>query len=467
MRTIPSLEALHDAYDLVVIGAGPAGMAAAAEGGRRGLSTLLVDEAPGLGGQIWRGLDRRAPSSRVRDGVALRADVAAAELDFAASTSVWHLAPDLRLGLAKGESARLITARHVILATGAIERPIPLPGWTLPGVMTVGAAQTLAKAQGLVPAGRTILIGSGPLLWQFAAECLAAGRAPALILDTTPRVNRRRALRHLAGFAASRYAWRGLALLAAVRGRIPRVAATEGIAIERDGGDLAVTWRTGTARADLVLLHQGVVPNVQLALAAGCAVAWNPLRACFEPRTDRWGRTSVPGISIAGDAAGIAGAEAAEAAGRLAALGVLAELGSIGEDARDRAARPWRRRLARARRGRAFLDALFQPDRRFRVPEDGTVLCRCEGVTAGALREAAAAGACSADRVKAMTRAGMGPCQGRMCLLPVIETLADAVGTSPSALAPWRIRSPVVPLPLAALAALPSSEAAEAAVAGH
>ncbi len=467
MRRVGSLPTLRDAYDLVVVGAGPAGMAAAAEGSRRGLITLLVDEASGLGGQIWRGLDLSSPSPWVRDGFALRAEVEAAAVDFAPSTSVWHLAPDLHLGLAQGETARLIAARHVILATGSIERPMPVPGWTLPGVMTVGAAQTLLKAQGLLPGGRTILVGSGPLIWQFAAQCLAGGRAPTLFLDTTPRANRRLALRHLAGFATSRYARAGLALVATVRRRVVRVAATEGIAIAREGGELTVAWGRGDARADLVLLHQGVVPNLQLALAAGCAVVWNPARAAFEPRTDDWGRTTVPGIAIAGDAGGIEGAEAAEARGRLAALGVLAAMGAIADGERDRAAQPWRRRLARARSGRAFLDALFLPDRRFRLPEEGTTLCRCEGVTAGAVREAIAAGAHSADRVKAMTRAGMGPCQGRMCLLPVIETLADARRVPPSTLAPWRIRSPVVPLPLAALATLPSAEAAEAAVVGY
>ncbi|MDW8443633.1 MAG: (2Fe-2S)-binding protein [Acetobacteraceae bacterium] len=364
---------------------------------------------------------------------------------------MWHLGPDLSLGLAQGDTARLIVARQVILATGAIERPMPLPGWTLPGVMTVGAAQTLLKAQGLVPGGRTILVGSGPLVWQFAAQCLAVGKPPSLILDTTPRGNRQRALRHVAAFLASRYAWRGLALLAAVRRRVPCVAATEGIAIAQEGAGLAVTWPGGCARADLVLLHQGVVPNLQLALAAGCAVSWNAARACFEPQRDCWGRTSVPGIAIAGDAGGIEGAEAAEAAGRLAALGVLAALGAVRAEERDRSARPWLRRRARACRGRAFLDALFLPDRRFRIPEAETVLCRCEGVAAGAVREAAAAGARSTGRLKAMTRVGMGPCQGRMCLPTVVETLADQLGLAPAALAPWRIRSPVVPLPLAAL----------------
>lgn len=278
MRRVGSLASLRDGYDLVIVGAGPAGMAAAAEASRRGLITLLVDEALGLGGQIWRGLDLRSPSPWVRDGSALRAEVEAAAVDFAPSTSVWHLAPDLHLGLTHAESARLIAARRVILATGSNERPMPVPGWTLPGVMTVGAAQTLLKAQGLLPDGRTILVGSGPLVWQFAAQCLAGGRAPTLFLDTTPRANRRLALRHLAGFATSRYARASLALVATVRKAGPPRCSDRGYRDRARG------------RRPYRRLEQRRRARRPRAPASGCgaqsaARLGSGLRCCVEPRT--------------------------------------------------------------------------------------------------------------------------------------------------------------------------------------
>jgi NADPH-dependent 2,4-dienoyl-CoA reductase/sulfur reductase-like enzyme len=473
MRRLADVAALRAAYDLVIIGAGPAGMAAATEAGGHGLAVLLLDENQGLGGQVHRGVEA-SPLAAVpalaevpAAGRALATAAAAAEVDFLPGATVWHLDAARNIGISAGGMARMVTARRVIIATGAQERPMPIPGWTLPGVMSVGAAQTVLKAQGLVPEGRVVIAGSGPLVWLYAAQLVAAGSPPALVLDTTPRANWRAALRHLPSFLRSPYAAKGVGLLARVRRAVRVVSGVASLRVASRGDGLEVTWPGGSAAADRVLLHQGVVPQLNLAQAAGCAVAWDAAQACFVPHTDAWGDTDRPGIAIAGDTAGIGGAEAAEAAGRFAALEALRTLGVLDLSARDAAAAPHRATRARWLRGRAFLDALYLPASSFRIAAEDAIACRCEEVTGAALREAVRLGATGPNQAKAFLRCGMGPCQGRMCMLTVVETIAAARGVDPGSIPPLRIRTPVKPVTLAEIAAMDSTEAERAAVEGR
>jgi len=185
------------------------------------------------------------------------------------------------------------------------------------------------------------------------------------------------------------------------------------------------------------------------------------------PRTDAWGDTSQPGIALAGDGAGIGGADAAEAAGRIAALEALRALGVLDQAARDAAAAPLRAARGRWLRGRAFLDVLYLPARGFRVAAEEAIACRCEEVTGAGLREAARLGATGPNQAKALLRCGMGPCQGRMCLLTVVETLAEARGVDPATIPPMRVRSPVKPITVAEMAAMDSTEAERSAVEGR
>jgi NADPH-dependent 2,4-dienoyl-CoA reductase/sulfur reductase-like enzyme len=470
MRRLADVAALRDAYDIAIIGAGPAGMAAAAEASGRGLSVLLLDENQGLGGQVHRGVEFSplaaitALAAVPAAGRTLAAAAQAAEVEFLPGATVWHLDAARSLGVSVSGSARMIAARRIILATGAQERPMPVPGWTLPGVMSVGAAQTMLKAQALVPEGRVVIAGCGPLVWLYAAQLVAAGSPPALLLETTPRANWRAALPHLPTFLLSPYARKGLALMARVRRAVRVVAGVAALRIEAKAGALEVTWPGGHAAADRVLLHQGVVPQLNLAQAAGCAVTWDAAQACFVPRTDAWGDTDLPGIAIAGDTAGIGGAEAAEAAGRIAALEALRALGALDMTARDTAAAPHRTARARWLRGRAFLDALYRPADGFRTAARDVIACRCEEVTGAALRDAARHGATGPNQAKAFLRCGMGPCQGRLCMLTVVETIAAERGVDPATIAPLRIRPPVKPVTLAEIAAMQSTEQESAAV---
>jgi hypothetical protein len=431
---------------------------------------VLFDENPGIGGQIYRGITSTPVTNRTilgEDywaGETLAAEAKVSGAQIVNGATVWSLDPQRIVGVSIEGKARMIEARHVIVATGSQERPFPVPGWTLPGVMTAGGAQTALKAQGLLPDGRTVIAGTGPLLWLLAAQILRAGGKIEAILDTTPRSNWLRALLHLPDFMLSPYFAKGLGLLREVRAKAPVVRADriEAVGTERLR-EVVFGQGDGERRiaADLLLLHQGVVPNVNLAVAAGIRHAWNERQLCFQPVLDPDFGSSVPGIAVAGDGAGIAGGTAAAERGRIAAI---AAVRALKPEAVVPDPQTVRQRLQREEMGRAFLDWLNRPADRFRQPEGNTIVCRCEEVTARQVREMAAMGCEGPNQMKAFLRCGMGPCQGRLCGLTVTELIATQRDTTPDEVGYYRLRPPVKPITLAELASLPISETERKAV---
>lgn len=457
--------------DLLVVGGGPAGMAAAATAARLGVSTLLVDEQAALGGQIYRNIESHAEDTKGvaaadwQRGAALVREFHASGARHRGGTQVWQLDP-IRDGTCKiyvtdGAQADVISAMRVLLATGAMERPVPIPGWTLPGVMTVGAAQILYKTGKHVPHAGTWIAGSGPLLWLFAAQALEAGGKIEGILDTAPRSNYAHALRHsMAALRGRAYLERGLALQAQVR-RAGVPVIKDVAAIEAKGEDRLTTlrFRAGGRWQDVLastlLLHHGVVPNVHATRSLHAQHRWDGPQRCFVPVVDAWGMTSAEGYGVAGDGAGIVGAEASALRGRLAALESARRLGAIDEHRRDAEAAPIQGDLARHVPVRAFLDQLFAPRASLLAPADDVLVCRCESITARQIRDAVRLGCTGPNQMKAFTRCGMGPCQARMCGLAAAEIIAHERGVGMEAVGVFNVRPPLKPLSLRELAALP------------
>ena len=467
---------LRDTYDVAVVGAGPAGLAAAANCARAGLMTVLFDEQASPGGQIYRAITA-TPVKRDTifgadywSGAKLVRDFLASGAQYVPGATVWSVTREREIGVSAAGSARTLRAEQVILATGALERPFPASGWTLPGVMTVGAAQILLKSSGLVPRGRTVLAGCGPLLWLLAWQYLNAGLCIDAILDTTPRLSRAMAIRHAPDFVLSPYLAKGLRLLLTVRRRVRVIGNVVELRIEGRTHVESVVYRTtaGTEQrlpVDTVFLHQGIVPNVNLAMAVGIEHHWDEMQLCWTPVLDAAGNSGIPGIAVAGDGAGIAGAEAAQARGEIAGLAAVKTLrpealGRVGPDETT-----VRARLKRVMRGRAFLDAYYQPMSQFRRPIGNTIVCRCEEVTARQIIDTVALGCDGPNQMKAFLRCGMGACQGRLCGLTVTELIAHARGVAPQATGYYRIRPPVKPITVAELAQLPKNESALRSVA--
>jgi NADPH-dependent 2,4-dienoyl-CoA reductase/sulfur reductase-like enzyme len=448
--------------ELAVIGAGPAGMAAAVLAAELGLETVLIDEQAAPGGQIYRAIERAERGTPLGPdylaGRPLVAALRASHVDYRPGTTLWHADPEGALFLETAGRTETMTARRILLATGALERPVPIPGWTLPGVMTAGAAQILLKSAGLVPQGRVVLAGQGPLLYLVAAQLARAGAAPVALFETAPIENYLAAIRPFGGLGAGRRLMiKGLGLIAAIkRAGVPIRRGVRGLRAVGRRRLERIAWENGELAADYLLLHEGVIPNVQVSLALQLRHEWDEAQLCWRPSLDAWGQTSLPNIAIAGDGGGISGAEAAVLSGRLAALDAAMWLGHIGAAERDRRAAPIRLALDRERASRRFLDRLYRPAPSVMVPaEDEVIACRCEEVSVGQIRRAARLGAQGPNQIKAFTRCGMGPCQGRMCGPVVGAIAADVLGKPIAEIGTWRPRAPYKPITVGALADLP------------
>lgn len=451
--------------DLAIIGAGPAGMAAAATARRAGLSVTLLDEQRRLGGQIYRDIERTTKERAMvlgADYLAGRGLVDAlheAGGSYVPNATVWQADPDGGISYSVEGAAKRLTAGRILIATGALERPVPVPGWTLPGVMTAGAGQILLKQSGVL-AKRAVIAGSGPLIYLIAAQMVRAGTPPLALVETqTPR-DFLLAQKHLFGALRGwRYLRKGLGLIAELRrAGVQRYRGASGLMIKGQGHAEALHFecagRAMELECDTIFLHMGVVPNTQLSRAMGLAHDWHSDQRCFRPVTDDWGRTSAPQVFVAGDGAGISGATAAEYAGQVAALKIAEDLGHLTPTALSEHGRPIVKALARERAIRPFLDLAYPPAREVLTPSNGTIVCRCEEVTAGDIRRFAAMGCDGPNQTKAFSRAGMGPCQGRYCGLTVSTLLASANGKTVAETGYYRIRPPIKPLTLGELAQL-------------
>ena len=456
-------------FDFAIVGAGPAGLAAATTAAELGLRTVLIDEQPAPGGQIYRNVEsvaaERPASMKIlgpdyATGLDVVKSFRASRAEYLPLTSVWQIDAAHNIYVRSRKGAARISAQRILIATGGMERALPIPGWTLPGVMTCGAIQTLLKSTGIVPDGRIVLAGSGPLLLLVASQLLHAGVKPAAILETGK--NYLAALPHLPGFLGTpSYALKGIALIAELRRA--GVVIRSGVRQMHVRGDeraraVEYIWRGKSLResADIVLLHQGVVPNANLGLSLRCEHEWSELQRCFRPHLDAWGNTSVEGVQIAGDSGGVIGAHAAELSGHLAALGAAAAVAKIAESQRDELAQPLRKKLARQLAARPFLDALYRPAQEMVAPrEPETVVCRCEEVRAGEIRRLVTDQGCPGpNQMKSFARCGMGPCQGRVCGLTVVELIAECRGVPVSEVGYYRIRSPIKPVTVGDIADL-------------
>ena len=455
-------------YELLVIGAGPAGLAAAAEAARLGIDVALVDEQKAPGGQIYRNVG--AAGDRVKNylgkdylrGKRLVDEFLQSGATYINNAPVWYLDDQLETGILVDGVSHFISADRLMLASGAQERPMPLPGWQLPGVMTAGAGQILLKSAAMVPTGRLVLAGGGPLLLLIAWQYLQAGVKIEAIIDTTPAASLLQTLPYLArALPAFDYLLKGLSFMLAIKkAGIPVYKAIDNFRAEGRESIESVHFSTGRGKSrtetsietDTLLLHQGVIPSIRLPLAAGCKVDWDAQQQSWKVAKDIWGQSSVSRVLVAGDCAGIVGARAGELQGRLCALESAHQLQKIDLEQRDRVAKGIKSSLQRHLSIRPFLDALYAPSKAYQLPHDETLVCRCEEVYAGQIRQAVRMGCVGPNQVKAFTRCGMGPCQGCLCGSTVSALVADETGASMEQVGYFRVRPPLKPITLGELA---------------
>ncbi len=464
--------------DIAIVGSGPAGLSAAVEAAAAGARVVLLDEHLRLGGQFFK----QVPSSfTVEDPTRLGKEysigqefirmVSLGKVELWLNALVWGTAGDRILAVQRENDRPLLEAEKIIVAAGAYDRPVPFPGWTLPGVMTAGAAQTLVKSQWLVPRGRVLLVGSGPFQLPVAHQLLRGGASIAAVVEsislsrlirTSPGAIGRpdRAFEGLGYWLEVRRSGAqflfGHTILAALGNG--RVEAATIAGVDDDGRVTPGSERT--IEADAVCTAFGFLPSTQVTCLLGCADRFDEAAGGFVPIHDDSQETTIAGVFVAGETSGIGGSDVALAEGRLAAVAAVRQLGRLAPPDADAKLAAIRPKLRAARRFAAYIQRTFGPPRAAfeRIPDD-TVVCRCEEVTAGEVRRAVSDGAESLKSVKILTRAGMGPCQGRICSATV-ATLASLVSGRPvETFGPPSVRPPVKPVRLGILAGPPHEDA--------
>ena len=457
---------MTEQVEIAVVGAGPGGLCAALAGAQAGAQVTLIDGYVRPGGQYFRQLAAeirvRQPMRHQHEGQALWEKVSAAGVRYLSDTVVWGAFEGNLLGLHGPQGSDYLQARAIILATGAYDRPVAFPGWTLPGVMTAGAAQALLKQQRILAGKRVLLAGTGPLQIVLAAELVRAGGSVVAVLEGSRFFAK--AVRHAGVLWGQRQRLsEGLtSRLALMRAGVPFrpgwaiVAAhgmdrLESVTIARLDSD----WRhirgsQETLACDTLCLGYGFIPSNTLSSLLGARQEWRPELGGETPERDNSMQTSLPGVYAAGDGAGVGGGPLALLEGQIAGIAAAAQTGHGAGEA-ERAIQRLASALGRERRFQQMYAALFTPGPGlYEWSREDTILCRCEEITLADVRRAVRLGADSTNEVKAITRCGMGDCQGRMCGHLVAHCIARETHRRVEEVGMFRPRPPIFPVPVVA-----------------
>lgn len=459
--------------DVVIVGAGPGGMAAAIEAARAGAKVTLFDENPKPGGQIYRqyhdGFQVTDAHSLGHDYVRGQALIAEFNtvlnrIECMDNALVWGVFDENELAFVRAETSYSMRYKRLILSIGAYDRPVPFPGWTLPGVLTAGGAQVLVKNQRVLPGERILLAGTGPLQLALANQLADAGGKVVAVLEA----GRMKNWFDLAVGALGQWQllgdavqyWFGIrkAGIPLWRNHIIVEARGNGRVEEALVAEVDENWRPkpGTHRSlpvDTICLGYGFVPSVELTRHAQCEHEYDSRLGGWIPTRGEDMQTSVQGVYAVGDCTGIAGSFVAIEQGRIAGISAARSLKYTSAHAAEIRIKPCRSRLARLIRLRRALDEVSMPrPGLYELARDETIVCRCEEITLREIKEALGDGATNMNEVKRMTRMGMGLCQGRMCGPALQEIIARQKGLLPAEIGYLNPRPPAKPVPLSALA---------------
>lgn len=447
---------------VIIVGAGPSGVRCAETLVAAGLRPTVIDENRRDGGQIYR----RQPDNFTRPYAKLygteagRAqslhesfDALRDKVDYLPETLAWNIF-DNKLHVVRDEVSSAMPYDALIICSGATDRLMPVKGWHHAGTYSLGASQIALKAQACAIGRQIVFLGTGPLLYLVASQYIKAGANVAAVLDTSPLMRRVMALPKL--LARPSVLLNGLGLVAGIkRAGVPVLTGVTPVEIkgESENGVQSVLIRDsrGNERSfecDAVAMGYHLRPETQLADLARCAFRFEQETRQWLPEVDEDGRSSVPGVYLAGDGMRVLGAGAAEIGGRLAAMAVLTDLRLKVSDEELQGLRAEQASMERFRQGLA--QAFPWPAEQAAQLPDEAIVCRCEAITAGELRHVVCGmGAQEANRAKAFSRVGMGRCQGRYCGHAGAEVIAHAAGVPVEQVGRLRGQAPVKPLSIA------------------
>ena len=447
---------------VIIVGAGPAGVRCAETLVAAGLRPTVVDENRRDGGQIYR----RQPDNFTRPYAKLygteagRAqslhetfDALRGKVDYLPETLAWNIFGG-QLHVTDQRRSRALPYDALVICSGATDRLMPVKGWHYAGTYSLGASQIALKAQACAIGRRIVFMGTGPLLYLVASQYVKAGASVAAVLDTSPFMRRVAALPKL--MARPSVLRNGLALVGELkRAGVQVLTGITPVEIRGTPDDgvqgVVIRDKSGSERSfecDAVAMGYHLRPETQLADLARCAFRFDAETRQWLPELGEDGRTSVPGVYLAGDGVRVLGADAAEIGGRLAALAVLKDVGLPVDEGQLQRLRADQARMDRFRQG--LVQAFPWPAEQAAQLPDDAIVCRCETITAGELRRTVGElGAREANRAKALCRVGMGRCQGRYCGHAGAEIIAHAAGVPLEQVGRLRGQAPVKPLSIA------------------
>ena len=447
--------------DVLVVGGGAGGLSAAIAAAEAGVGVVLLDERAQPGGQYYKQPAEgrpRTPDAQADEGQALIDRARRAGVEILCNADAWGAFAPTTIGATTPQGSRLFQPRRLIVAAGAYERGLPVPGWTLPGVMTTGAAQTLLKTDGVLAGHRILVCGNGPLNLQVALELARGGATVVAVAELAEAPGLRQAgaalrmLRHAPGLV-----WQGVRMAAALKQRgIPVLNGHGLVRVEPHDGALRATLARRTqstlspdrdVTVDVVLMGYGFMPSNELLLALDCRHDFDTARGHLVTARNAQCETSVAGVYGVGDCCGLGGAKAACEEGWIAGADAARTLGHPLLPAATRAVTAARARLARHRGFQAALWQLFAAPRlHTELAQSDTIICRCEEVTLGAIEATICDGTPAIGVVKRRTRLGMGRCQGRYCAPLLASLLAERQARPIDARAFFAPRAPAKPV---------------------
>jgi len=457
--------------DLLIIGSGFAGIAAAAEFKNSRLRVAVVDENLHVGGQLLRTIpqnlgkkERFRPDYVKRIGFSFIEAAKQNRIDIYNNTRILAIYPDRRVLIEReGKRVEELWCGAIIIATGARERYLPFKGWTLPGVYSTGMAQVLMKSSAVLPANRVVVAGTGLFLYSVAYELVKNGAKVPAVYEQSPLLDKLQlmpALMHQVSKAieGARFMSRLLFSGTAMRFRHRVIEArgsgsVESVVLARvDQHGRTIQGSEKIVPTQALAIGYGFVPNVELLQMAGCQLDYDVEKGGWVAVTDDHLETCVSSVYAAGEVTGIGGALKSINEGRLAALSIREQIGEVP----SRLAEKQRKKLLWQRSHHMEFVRLFNG--LYRIPvaayddvPDETIVCRCEDVTVGAVKDAIRLGLKTPAALKLAVRTGMGNCQGRTCGAILFDLLSGIGGTSALDLQPFCVRPPIKPVSIASL----------------
>lgn len=450
--------------DVIIVGAGPAGLSAAITASELGLDVLVLDEQPTPGGQLYRNIERAEKNTLqmlgkdYSKGLVLVEKFRKSGATYQGGSIVWNVEKDGSVFFSHEGRSSQIRGKYVIIAIGATERPVPFAGWNLPGVMGAGAVDANFKSSGTIPVGPVVLGGSGPLLLLVIGHLTSLGVEISAVLDTTPKGNMLSALPLLPGaLRRTDYLLKGVGMLLNLkRTGINYHKNVSNFKADGNGELESVSFNKKSSShqidSGLFLVHEGVVPRCDFTQLLGLKHQWDPVQRYWYPQTDEFGATENENIYVAGDSAFVHGGIPAILKGSLASLDIAKKLKVLSASEKTDTIPKLKKELSTELAPRPFVDALYKPRPDLYRLSDEPLVCRCEEVTARDIRQVIEEGCREPNEIKALTRCGMGNCQGRMCGVALAEIVATDLDLEPDLLKPLNIRTPVRNVSLVELA---------------